>query len=192
MSKSRGALQAIEGSLSDQLTRGRACLAAARHIACESTGHSHAFQDTTYEACVESALLAFARLVLSHKDSISVTYLLNCVQQSPSAFPVPEREAVAHTVEQHRALLNEMQPLVDQVRDYRDRTIAHLDKRYVNHRDAVHAHPPVELDAVERAFALLLDLLNAYRGALGLPALELDRLESGRTGAPPSTPKTTP
>jgi hypothetical protein len=182
VSKSRGALQAIVGSLSDQLARGWACLAAARQIACERPDQGavrlQAFLDTTYDACVESAILALARLVVSHKDSISVTYLLNCVQQSPSAFPVSERGTMARTVEQHRALLNEMQPLVDQVKDYRDRTIAHLDKKVVNHRHTVHAHPPIGLDDVERAFTLLLQTLNAYRDALGLPALKLDRLES--------------
>jgi len=189
VSKSRGALRAIVGSLSDQLARGWASLAAARQIAGSRQGwepcRERAFLDTTYDACVESAVLALARLVVSHKDSISVTYLLNCVQQSPSAFPVPERDAVARTVEQHRALLNEMQPLVDQVKDYRDRTIAHLDKKVVNHRQAVHAHLPVELDDVERAFALLLDVLGFYRNALDLPALELDRLECDLSGALP-------
>jgi hypothetical protein len=186
VSKSRGALRAIVGSLSEQLARGWACLAAARQIQSERPGllpgRSQAFLDTTYAACVESAILAFARLVLSHKDSISVTYLLNCVQQSPSAFPVSEREAVARAVEQHRVLLNEMLPLVDQVKDYRDRAIAHLDKKVVNHRRAVHAHPPVELGEVERAFALLLELLNGYRDALGLPELELDPPESDPVG----------
>ena len=182
MSKSRGALRAIVGSLSEQLARGWACLAAARQIQSERPGllpgRSQAFLDTTYDACVESAILAFARLVLSHKDSISVTYLLNCAQQSPSAFPVSEREAVARAVEQHRVLLNEMLPLVDQVKDYRDRTIAHLDKKVVNHRDAVHSYPPLELGEVERAFVALLDVLNAYRDALDLTELELAHLGS--------------
>lgn len=187
MSKSRGALRAIVGSLSDQLARGWASLAAARQIDGErqggEPGHSLAFLDTTYDACAESAILAFARLVIAHKDSISITYLLNCVQQSPSAFPVSERETVARTVERHRAVLDEMQPLVNQVKDYRDRAIAHLDKKVVNRRRAVHAHPPVELREVERAFVLLLQTLNAYRAALGLPQLELDRLESDLAGA---------
>jgi len=183
VSKSRGALRAIVGSLSDQLARGWASLAAARQIDGSRQGsqscRERAFLDTTYDACVESAVLALARLLVPHKDSISVTYLLNCVQQSPSAFPVPERDAVARAVEQHRALLKEMQPLVDQVKDYRDRTIAHLDKKVVNHRHAVHAHPPVELDDVERAFLLTLDVINAYRGYLDWPLLDIASLGPG-------------
>ena len=185
MSKSRRALQAIVGSLSEQLVRGWACLAAARQIDAarqkEQPERTRAFLDTTYAACVESAILAFARLAIAHKDSISVVYLLNCVQQSPSAFPVPEREAVMHTVARHRALLESLQPLVEQVRDYRDRTIAHLDKKVVNHRGTVHTHPPVELDELERAFVLLHELISAYRVVLGLSELELESLESDRT-----------
>jgi hypothetical protein len=186
VSKSRRALQAIAGSLSDQLARGWACLAAARQIAAarqvdgarqdQDACREQAFLDTTYEACVESTILAFARLTIEHKDSISVAYLLNCVQQSPSAFPVPEREGVMRAVARHRALLAGIQPLVEQVKDYRDRAIAHLDKKAINHREAVHSHPPVELAEVERAFALLLEVLNAHRDALGQPKLSLSQI----------------
>ena len=187
MSKSPRKLREIVEYLSDQLTRGWAALWVAQQIDRArregELGRAQAFFVTTYDACVESAILALARLTVTHKDSISVSYLLNCAQQSPSAFPVPERESVARAVEQHRATLNGMQPLVDQVKDYRDRAIAHLDKKVVNHRRAVHAHPPIELGEVERAYALLLDLLNTYRGALGLPVLEL-------AGTPPRAPIT--
>ena len=183
MSKSRRALQAIVGALSEQLARGWASLEAARRIdsACpvQAQDCARTLASTVYEACVESAILALARLVVTHKDSVNVTYLLNCVQQSPSAFPIPERDGMARTVERHRLLLDEMQPLVDQVKDYRDRTIAHLDKRVVNHWYAVHAHPPIELDQVERAFARIGALLNVYRAALDLPALERGRLQEG-------------
>lgn len=177
MSKSRRALQAIVGALSEQLTRGWACLEAARRLdgarPAQAPDRARTLGSTAYDACVESAILALARLVVAHKDSLSVTYLLNCVQQSPSAFPIPEREGMARAVERHRALLDEMQPLVEQVKDYRDRTIAHLDKKVVNHWYAVHAHPPLELDQVERAFARIGALLNVYCAGLDLPAVEL-------------------
>jgi hypothetical protein len=186
VSKSRRALQEIVGVLSDQLARGWASLEAARQIdaACEGERpgvlrqsapcSAHAFWTTTYDACVESALLAFARLAIAHKDSISVSYLLNCVQQSPSAFPVAEREAVMEGVAAHRALVAEIEPLVAQVREYRDRTIAHLDKKHVNHYYVMRSRPPVDLGEIDRALVLLFDVLNAYRGVLGLRELELD------------------
>jgi hypothetical protein len=198
MSKSRRALQEIVRSLCDQLTQGWAALLVAQQVGGARqldeqrsldeaqregpAGGTRSFLTTAHDACVESAILAFARLTIAHKDSISVVYLLNCVQQSPSAFPVPQRDAVMEAVSRHRALLWELRPLIDQVRDYRDRTIAHLDKRYVNHRDAVHSYPPIDLGEVGRAFALLLEVLNAHRGFLGLPELDLGRLESGLTG----------
>ena len=185
MSKSRRALQEIVGVLSDQLARGWASLEAARQIDAAHKGEcpgaprasaphgAHAFWATTYDACVESALLAFARLTIAHKDSISVTYLLNCVQQSPSAFDPSERGTVMEEAARHRALLEGLQPLVEQVREYRDRTIAHLDKKHVNHYYAVQSGPPVDLGEIERAFGLLQDVLNVHLEALGLPRLEL-------------------
>jgi hypothetical protein len=180
VSKSRRALQEIVGVLSDQLARGQASLRAAQQSDAAREGEwpgalrqsapcsAHAFWTTTYDACVESALLAFARLTDAHKDSISVAYLLNCVQQSPSAFDPSERGTVIEGVARHRALLAEMQPLVEQVREYRDRTIAHLDKKHVNHYYVIHSRTPVDLGEVEHAFGLLLDVLQVYGDALGL------------------------
>lgn len=186
MSKSRHALRAIAAFLSEQLSRGWACLQVVRRVdgarALPVPGHERAFWGTIYDACVESAILALARLVVTHKDSISVTYLLNCVEQSPSAFPVQARPAIREMVEGHRALLGEMEPLVERVKDYRDRTIAHLDKKYVNHRDMVQAQPPVGLDEVERAFVRIGALLNVYCAGLDLPALDLPVVELAPPG----------
>jgi hypothetical protein len=180
VSKSRKALREITDTLSEQLVRGWATLVVARQIDGAHDGqqlvHAQGFFDATYAACVESAILAFARLAISHKDSISVAYLLNCVQHSPSAFPVPEREAVMEAVSRHRTLLQSIQPLVERVREYRDRTIAHCDKKHVNHRDALASRPPVDLGEVERALALTRRILDAYRGYLDLPVLDLARL----------------
>jgi hypothetical protein len=188
MSKSRKALQAIAASLSAQLARGWAALRVARQIEAarrtegarrdERIGRATSLCATIEEACVESAILALARLTVSHKDSISVAYLLNCMQHSPSAFPLPERAATLDAVAQHQEQLVGLQPLVERVKDHRDRTIAHLDKRYVNRRDTLHTYPPPALDEVEQAFVSIAAVLNACLRALGLPELELARLES--------------
>ena len=182
MSKSPRKLREIVEYLSDQLTRGWAALWVAQQIGRarreERLDGTRSLLTTTYDACVESAILALARLTVAHKDSISVAYLLNCVDQSPSAFPLPERSAVADAVARHRALLLDLQPLVDRVKDYRDRTIAHLDKRYVNRRDTLHTYPPLALDEVEQAFVSIAAVLNACLRTLDLPELDLARLES--------------
>ena len=81
-------------------------------------------------------------------------------------------------VARHRTLLQGLQPLVDRVKDYRDRTIAHLDKKYVNHSEAIQGHPPVDLGEVERAFRLLLDVINAYKGYLDQSELVLAHLRA--------------
>jgi hypothetical protein len=182
MSKSRRALQEIADSLSGQLSRGWAALWVARQTGLArrdgALSGARSLFSTIDDACVESAILALARLVVSHKDSISVVYLLNCMQHSPSAFPISQRETVMDAVARHQRQLEALQPLVDRVKDHRDRTIAHLDKRYVNRRDTLHTYPPPALDEVERAFVSIAAVLNACRRALDLPALELARLES--------------
>jgi hypothetical protein len=78
-------------------------------------------------------------------------------------------------VARHRALLEGMGPLVERVRAYRDRTIAHLDKKHVNHYYAMQSEPPAGLEDIERALLLLHDVLNVYRDLLGLPGLALKR-----------------
>ena len=182
MSKSARKLREIVEYLSDQLTRGWAALWVAQQIDRahreEQLDCASSFLTTTYDACVESAILALARLTVAHKDSISVAYLLNCVDQSPSAFPLLERPAVADAVARHRALLLDLQPLVDRVKDYRDRTIAHLDKRHVNQNGVISARPPIDLREVEGAFERTLLILNAYRGYLDQPARRLDNLHA--------------
>jgi hypothetical protein len=182
MSKSRKALQEIAASLSDQLTRGWAALRVTRQIEVARRNGplagTRSLFSTIDDACVESAILALARLVVSHKDSISVVYLLNCMQHSPSAFPISQREIVMDAVTQHQRQLEALQPLVERVKDHRDRTIAHLDKRTVNRRDMLHTHPPPTLDEVERALVSIAAVLNACLRALGLPPLDLARLES--------------
>lgn len=183
MSKSPHKLREIVQYLSDQLTRGWAALWVAQQIdGARQSGrlrNAHAFWGTTYEASVESAILALARLIVPHKDAISVEYLLNCVYQSPSAFPRPEREAVMRTVAQHRALLGAIGPLVDRVKNHRDRTIAHLDKRHVNQQDLLESQRPIDLDEIERAFGRILAVLNAYRVYLDQPSVQLADLRAG-------------
>jgi hypothetical protein len=177
VSKSRKALQEIVGYLSSQLTRGWAALWVAQQIERADRerrlGSVQSLAGATYQACVESAILALARLTIAHKDSISVHYLLNCAYHSPSAFPKDERPAVKEAVGEHRALLQDIQPLVDRVKAYRDRAIAHLDKKHVNHHKDVYAQPPIHLWEIDRAFELTLVILKAYRGYLELPELYL-------------------
>jgi hypothetical protein len=179
MSTSRHKLSEIVTYLSSQLTHGWSALWVAEQIARADRASellsAQSLFSAAYEACVESAILALARLAIAHRSSMSVDYLLNCIYHSPSAYPVPKRAAVAEAVAQHRALLEDLRPLVDRVKDYRDRAIAHLDKRHVNQRDEVHAHPPVELWEIDRAFELMRVILKAHREYLGMPALYLAR-----------------
>jgi hypothetical protein len=185
VSKSRRTLVEIVGYLSSQLAQGWAALAVAQQIErSKHEGHlgsAPTLSDTAYGACLESAILALARLTVAHKDSISVEYLLNCVQQSPSAFPIPQREAVIEMVSQHRTQLQGLDPLVEQIKDYRDRTVAHLDKRHVNQRRAIQRDPPADKDELACAFVSIGGVLDAHRRALDLPVLDLAQLESDLT-----------
>jgi len=102
-------------------------------------------------------------------DSISILYLLNFAEQNPSAFPKARREPLADVASRHKEQLRMLEPLIDNLKQQRDRTIAHLDKLHVTNPSAITSVPPLDYLEVEKVFKDSSELLNEYAGYLEPP-----------------------
>jgi hypothetical protein len=176
-------IQDTLGYLSDQLSRAWLAFALAKAI-------NQAYQDgrltcglylwsTTYWTCTESAVLGLCRLALRDADSLNIHYLLNLCRQSPEALTRVSKEKLLLSIRQNAALL-EGEIIADflaNTKIHRDRTVAHLDRKYVNDPQQILATPPVDMWLVESVFDLLLRIVNTFKGYLDSSELCLSHVE---------------
>jgi hypothetical protein len=136
------------------------------------------FFNTVEEACIESAILALSRVIVPNNDSINVQYLLNYSEQNHHAFPRADQQTIADSVQQHRQQLASISSLIANIKEQRDRTVAHLDRKHVTNPSAVYAYPPLNYMEIESVFGLLLRIINTYSGYL-VPSedIRLDDIE---------------
>ena len=171
----------IIGHLASQLASGWAAFLVAKHIhevrASKRIDCAHYFFSVVEEACLAYAILGLSKLLVRHDDSVTVEYLLNCSEGKPSIFPGVRREVIADCVSRHRDMLQSMSSTIANVKEQRDRAIAHLDRSHVNKPSAVYTHQPLHYRDVEEAFGLVLGIVNSFAGYLN-PSTDIrfDRL----------------
>jgi hypothetical protein len=136
------------------------------------------FLVSAYVSCVESALLGFSKLTSSKKDEVSVGYLLDMCDKEASAFTRVNQANVLSVVQEHQQRLVKLEPLVQQVKMWRDKAIAHLDRKHINDPSAIAKMQPVDMEEVGEGFILLQDIINVYREWLGVGLLRLKVAES--------------
>jgi hypothetical protein len=170
----------ILDNLFDQISIGWRALLVAKYIyqANERQPISSAryFFLSVYAACIESTILALARLVIEHADSVTIGYLLNCAFNNPSDFAYADKETVQSSVAEHRKQLDNIANLVESVRTHRDLTIAHLDRKHVNQPGAIDSLVPIDLRQVENLFSQLLNIVNVYKGYFDSSEYRIDVL----------------
>ena len=174
----------IIGHLTHQLANGWGAFLVARHIhearASRQINCAHYFFSISEESCIESALLALSRVIVAHNDSINIQYLLSYVEQNHQAFPSVDEKTLTDSVSRHIQELNNISSLIANIREQRNRTIAHLDRRHVTNPSSVYTHPPLDYREVEQAFGLLLGIINTYSGYLRpSEEIRLDNIDAG-------------
>lgn len=132
---------------------------------------------SAHVSCVESALLGFSKL-MSKKDEVSVSYLLDMCNQESSDFTRVNQSNVSIVVQEHQQQLAKLEPLIQQVKMWRDKAIAHIDRKHINDPAAIANMQPVNMEEVGEGFILLGDIINAYREWLGMGLLRLKVAES--------------
>lgn len=170
-------------NLSLELERGVRCLEVVKAIKFadprEEVRDESAFFITVDEACQRGALLSLAKLVIAEKESVSVDYLLNCALEVPSkAFPHASREMLEAAVSGHRSQLAGLETLSEDLKARRDRMLAHLDRKHVNAPEALPSGA-IDLEVIEEGYETVSEIINAYRGYFGMPALSLEEMRAG-------------
>lgn len=175
-------LKALVEQLTDLLFRTWSAFLVARHtdsvIDSETPIQNHYFFVSVQASCIESSLLGFSKLMSRGESEISITYLLKLFEQNPSAFPALPQANSFQVTQEHRHQLANLQPLIGHVKLWRDKAIAHLDKKLVNNPSATVQMQPVDMDALCEGFILLGDIINTYRKWLGLGLLRLEESET--------------
>ena len=85
---------------------------------------------------------------MSKKDEVSVSYLLDMCNQEPSAFTRINQAKVSSVVQEHQQQLAKLEPVVQQVKMWRDRAIAHLDRKHINNPAAIANMQPIDMGDV--------------------------------------------
>ena len=83
------------------------------------------------------------------------------------------KDELSSTVQSHQKQLAELKPLIQQVKKWRNRSIAHLDMTYVDDPSTIAKMQPADMENVGEGFILLQDIINVYRKWLGMHLLGL-------------------
>jgi len=86
-------------------------------------------------------------------DEISVQYLFNMCNRN---------KKLSCMRQSHQKQLEGLIPLIEQVKTWRDLTIAHLDKKHVNDPSTIAKMQPVDMENVGEGFILLVNIRFGY------------------------------
>ena len=132
----------------------------------------------TYDACLRESILSLAKLTIADKKSITIEYLLDTAFYTPTIFQPTTLEELSAVITQHRKHLGELRPLIESVREQRDRVIAHLDRKHIN-SPALILSSSVNMTELGQCFETLLRMVNLYRGYYNGSEFSFGLIESG-------------
>lgn len=139
---------------------------------------SQYFLSSVYVACLESAILGFSKLMSNTKNEIGIFYLLELVGRESSDSPVSHREKLQSYSQIHKQQLLIMRPLVDNIKIWRDKAIAHSDRVLVNNPSVIVQAEKIAMDDLGLELMRLQDLINFYRQEFGLGNIRLQDAET--------------
>lgn len=182
MATLREKLKSLLNNLSEELLRGYGCWRIAQEIqAARGEGDlagAAQFLSIVQEACTREAYLSLAKLGTAEGESITLEYLLNVAGQVPSrSFPLATREEIDRSVAVQRGQLEQLAPLMDDLKMRRDRILAHLDRKHINEPEVV-APESMETEQIEACFLVFLGILNTYRRYFGSAQLSFEKVEA--------------
>lgn len=163
MVTARQRLEETLDSLSRQLNWGWSFLTSAKALhntdwqAC-----ARWFRLVSYQACLNEAVLVLAKVVIEHKDSITLFYLFNQAEHTPHLFEFADADQLRDSLAEHRKAIKE-HSLLPTIKSQRDKVLAHFDKKHINDPTVI-TSAPVDMTEVEHCYEQLLDIFNTYQG----------------------------
>lgn len=98
---------------------------------------SQIFFAGTYDACSNELVLSLSKILVEKDDGVTIFYLLNCALAKRKEFPFAKKDSIVAFVKKQKEELQKFEPIVEDLRILRDKTVAHLDKIHVNRPDQV-------------------------------------------------------
>ena len=115
------------------------------------------------------------------KDELGISYLFNYKNIESSALTPENKDEFSSIIKKHKQKLKILRPLIQQVKTWRDKAIAHLDKNYIFDPATLGKMQPVNMEDVSNGLFILQDILNEYRDCLNMELLRLEIAESKMT-----------
>ncbi len=156
-------IETIIQALCDELFWGLRTLYAYKALDQTDSRLTPTLFDTFYFACMDQACLILSRLVIVQKDdSVNVQYLLEQAKGNAQLFRFSKPDEIEGLVETHSKLLESYKPVIDVLREQRNKNLAHLDRKHVKQPGWRENQTGLDLDRVEQLYCDLIGVISTY------------------------------
>lgn len=167
MVKTKQRLEQTIEALCDELYWGLRSFYAAKAVFETELRLTPTLFDTFYFSCLNQSALILSRMVVSKENSeddqsINLQYLANQAENRPSAFKFAKPGEIKNLLEKQVRLFELYKPLITILKDQRDQTLAHLDRRHINDPDWRKNQIQLDLPQVEKLYHDLIDVMGSY------------------------------
>lgn len=167
MVKTKQRLEQTIEALCDELYWGLRSFYAAKAVFETELRLTPTLFDTFYFSCLNQSALILSRMVVSKENSeddqsINLQYLANQAENKPSAFKFAKPGEIKNLLEKQVRLFELYKPLIAILKDQRDQTLAHLDRRHINDPDWRKNQIQLDLPQVEKLYHDLIDVMGSY------------------------------
>lgn len=135
---------------------------------------AHTIFTNSYSACWDAAILSVTKVIDKQKGSLSLRYMLNCIEAVPSDYPGLGKTELSRQIDDHRQELQALEEKIAGIWDERDRIVAHLDRKQVNDPASVFSNPRLKLDDLHSAIRTLRRILLIYNTQLEAEGISID------------------
>lgn len=127
-----------------------------------------------HTTAVESSLLALAKIFSQDRQSIQIYYLLNIIDDD-----LKNRNEIEliKFVEQSKMNLSKLQEIIDQLKTWRDKSLAHLDKLLANQTQIEKIMNPIDMGKIDGVYQRLEEIINTVSDFYEANRLNLTKYE---------------
>jgi hypothetical protein len=166
MNQVREKTDKIISSLRDQLIQGWLSFHCAKNLHLAYTSNkiisARYFFAVMFNLSKNETMLYFSKLFFSQRDSISLPFLLTHAKHNPRSFQNAIMDEIKKEVANDEKILDNLSDIGDQVKEQRDLTIAHLDRKHINNPKSILMNPGVDMAKLESAYRTIFQILEKY------------------------------
>lgn len=136
---------------------------------------SPAFFQLIMDALLTDSIISLSRLYDSYKSikrsDRNLIRFLNFVESNIDIFPSDKETLMRHNcdyivdknlIDSHRAKINEMTPILDNLFTWRDKYVAHFDKTYFSNGERLKEDASIKFGEIRGLISLADEILNSY------------------------------